>query len=163
MAWRRSGDKPLSEAMMVSLPTYICVTRPQWVNTEELKGCSDKRNQSNKINIFKKVINIITSLQESVQCLILHITKTLGSKSNWCRPEGLCYLGRDMYMYITTLCLKKLWQLLVQHQQQTVIILFDIISTKSCSFSIFNEQTYAKLAIDILHRILVHFRVLYIQ
>ena len=32
MAWRRSGDKPLYEAMMVSLLTHICVTRPQWVN-----------------------------------------------------------------------------------------------------------------------------------
>ena len=32
MAWCRSGDKPLSEPMMVSLPTHICVTRPQWVN-----------------------------------------------------------------------------------------------------------------------------------
>ena len=32
MAWRRSGDKPLSEPMMVSLPTHICATRPQWVN-----------------------------------------------------------------------------------------------------------------------------------
>ena len=31
MAWRRSGDKPLSEPMMVSLPTHIWVTRPQWV------------------------------------------------------------------------------------------------------------------------------------
>ena len=31
MAWRRPGDKPLSEPMMVSLPTHICVTRPQWV------------------------------------------------------------------------------------------------------------------------------------
>ena len=29
MAWRRPGDKPLSEPMMVSLPTHICVTRPQ--------------------------------------------------------------------------------------------------------------------------------------
>ena len=29
MAWRRSGDKPLSEPMMVSLPTHICATRPQ--------------------------------------------------------------------------------------------------------------------------------------
>ena len=27
MAWRRPGDKPLSEPLMVS----ICVTRPQWV------------------------------------------------------------------------------------------------------------------------------------
>ena len=32
MAWRRSGDKPLSEPMLVSLLTHICVTRPQWVN-----------------------------------------------------------------------------------------------------------------------------------
>ena len=31
MAWRRPGDKPLSELMMVSLLTHICVTRPQWV------------------------------------------------------------------------------------------------------------------------------------
>ena len=32
MAWRRPGDKPLSEAMIVSLLTHICVARPQWVN-----------------------------------------------------------------------------------------------------------------------------------
>ena len=33
MAWRRPGDKPLSEPMMVNLLTHICVTRPQWVNS----------------------------------------------------------------------------------------------------------------------------------
>ena len=32
MAWRRPGDKPLSEPLMVCIPTHICVTRPQWVN-----------------------------------------------------------------------------------------------------------------------------------
>ena len=31
MALRRLGDKPLSEPMMVRLPTHICVTRPHWV------------------------------------------------------------------------------------------------------------------------------------
>ena len=31
MAWRQPGNKPLSEQMMVSLPTHICVARPQWV------------------------------------------------------------------------------------------------------------------------------------
>ena len=36
MAWRRPGDKPLSESMMVSLPTHICITRPQWVNLDSL-------------------------------------------------------------------------------------------------------------------------------
>ena len=35
MAWRRPGDKPLSEPMMVKLPTHICVTGPQWVNTNK--------------------------------------------------------------------------------------------------------------------------------
>ena len=33
MAWRRIGDKPLCEPMMVNLLTHICVTRPQWVKT----------------------------------------------------------------------------------------------------------------------------------
>ena len=36
MAWHRPGDKPLSEAMMVSLLTHICVARPQWVNSQRL-------------------------------------------------------------------------------------------------------------------------------
>ena len=31
MAWRRPNNKPLSEPMMVRLPTHICVARPQWV------------------------------------------------------------------------------------------------------------------------------------
>ena len=34
MAWRRPGDKPLSEPVMVSLLTHICITRPQWVNND---------------------------------------------------------------------------------------------------------------------------------
>ena len=38
MAWRRPGVKPLSEPMMVSLPTHICVTRPQWV--KDVNPCS---------------------------------------------------------------------------------------------------------------------------
>ena len=29
MAWRRPGDKPLSEPMIVNLLTHICVTQPQ--------------------------------------------------------------------------------------------------------------------------------------
>ena len=31
IARRQPGDKPLSEPMMVSLWTHICVTRPQWI------------------------------------------------------------------------------------------------------------------------------------
>ena len=37
MAWRRPGDKPLSEPRMENLLTHICVTRPQWVNTLQME------------------------------------------------------------------------------------------------------------------------------
>ena len=49
MAWRRPGDKPLSEPMMVRSLTHICVTRPQWVNSKPCIAdllCSD----ASKIN-----------------------------------------------------------------------------------------------------------------
>ena len=36
MAWHRPGDKPLSEPMMITLLTHICVTRPQWVKMQSL-------------------------------------------------------------------------------------------------------------------------------
>ena len=34
MAWRRPGDKPLSEPTIACSSKHICVTRPQWVNME---------------------------------------------------------------------------------------------------------------------------------
>ena len=36
MAWRRPGNKPLSELMVVSLLTHICVAQPQWVNKNHI-------------------------------------------------------------------------------------------------------------------------------
>ena len=39
MAWRRPGDKPLSEPVMVSLLTHICVIRPQWVKQNKKITC----------------------------------------------------------------------------------------------------------------------------
>ena len=34
LAWRRLGDKPLSEPMMIILLTHIYVTGPQWVKAK---------------------------------------------------------------------------------------------------------------------------------
>ena len=42
MAWRRSGDKSLSEPVVVRLPTHIFVTRPQWVS----RAMSTHRNEA---------------------------------------------------------------------------------------------------------------------
>ena len=35
MACRLIGAKPLSEPMIIRLPTHICITRPQWVNNDQ--------------------------------------------------------------------------------------------------------------------------------
>ena len=47
MACRRPGDKPLSEPVMVSLLTYICVTRSQGVNYSNLNDHSSGSNNHN--------------------------------------------------------------------------------------------------------------------
>ena len=60
MAWRRRGDKPLSEPMMVSLLTHICVTRPQWVNlSREILNKIKQYFYSNDIlnSFFYKIIS----------------------------------------------------------------------------------------------------------
>ena len=46
MAWRRPGDKPLSEPVMVSLLTHIRVTRPQWVNIPALVTLKFSKHES---------------------------------------------------------------------------------------------------------------------
>ena len=48
MAWRWPGDKPLSEPMMVSLLTHICVTRPQRVNRTLSMKCRGGQKQDRR-------------------------------------------------------------------------------------------------------------------
>ena len=52
MAWRLPGDKPLSEPMMVRLPTHICVTRPQWVKVRLYYGTGVSRKVIHKTNLY---------------------------------------------------------------------------------------------------------------
>ena len=61
MAWRRSGDKPLSEAMVVSLLTYVCGTRPQWVNTLHTAVLSEDIDIYSQFISFLVVTSQITS------------------------------------------------------------------------------------------------------
>ena len=77
MAWRRPGDKPLSKAMMVRLPTHICVTQPQWVKQNLMDG-----NPAHTWNHFlvitapthlltvpgHQIVVISTLTQETVTC-----------------------------------------------------------------------------------------------
>ena len=54
MAWRRPGDKLLSEPMMVRLPAHICVTRPQWVDHDPLHKCGGAAMIASSVMIFDK-------------------------------------------------------------------------------------------------------------
>ena len=62
MAWRRPGHKLLSEPMMVSLPTHICVTQPQWV-----KYLSDDMHSVSNIRVYHKTF--VTTYYEYLTCL----------------------------------------------------------------------------------------------
>ena len=75
MAWRRSGDKPLSEPMMVSLLTHICVTRPQWVNKPTI--CVHRLAFHFDVHDFIFIFHCLPIYQWSC---VLSLKKT----QNWC-------------------------------------------------------------------------------
>ena len=85
MTWRRIGDKPLSEPMMVNLLTHICVTRLQWVN---LFG-SETRMYEFIYDSASATIGLAPHVTSFSITLVLTIWKYTGS----CFPRGQesCY------------------------------------------------------------------------
>ena len=82
MAWRSTGDKPLSETMMVSLPTHICVTRPQWVKSKQCtSGIIYCVLCTNNIFIVTIFMEIFTNLYEPSSITTSHTY----SRVNQCR------------------------------------------------------------------------------
>ena len=70
MAWRRPGDKPLSEPMMVSLLTHICVTRPQWVKSLFLQEVADFTREHCQ-NVFIDITSIcLYKYQRSISYIV---------------------------------------------------------------------------------------------
>ena len=74
MAWRRAGDKPLSEPMMVSLPTHICVTRPQRVKVELVESAYVDLNQMipfyiTRSRIYRIYQNIFSSQTKNIAAI----------------------------------------------------------------------------------------------
>ena len=71
MAWRRPGDKPLSEPMMVSLLTHICVTRPRCV-----KPFRSEHNEGHfakvtiKSNLFTESVFILIQISQVFVCFL---------------------------------------------------------------------------------------------
>ena len=87
MAWRRSGDKPLSEPMMVNLPTHICVTRPQWV---KLIGLLSLHTSSVVVTLCNgetyavfHTLLILPSLMDEFQRQTTGLAKTIREDLGW--------------------------------------------------------------------------------
>ena len=92
MAWWRPGDKPLSEPMVGNLLTYICVTRPQWVQSE--------------FDILGRIIwclNAICSVNsETGVCLISFRCIEMKYWSSDCGFDPVCKMQEDkMYRHYT--------------------------------------------------------------
>ena len=111
MAWRQSGDKPLSEPMMVSLLTHICVTRPQWV----------------KLSTWCYDLVMVATLLEILILLYFFVAVIYHSLDLWCWTwandihNSLTHWGR-----VTHICVSKLTIIgsdngLASGQRQTII------------------------------------------
>ena len=72
MAWRRTGDKPLSEPMIVQFGDayIICVTRPQWVK-------ASKRAATTVLIVVIRHPHIVFQILQFIPSLIQSPTKTV--------------------------------------------------------------------------------------
>ena len=73
LAWCRPGDKPLSDAMMVSLPTHLCDTRPQWaIEGNTYKYADGDLFSSGILAYFQGSLTIQTNINTNSQSNISH-------------------------------------------------------------------------------------------
>ena len=97
MAWRRPGDKPISEPIMVSLLTHICVTRPQWVK-QHASYCS-KWLSWYPFKLTHNNMSTRTNCQGHTSSFVLWDTyKNKWNNTNW-------------YLWLAYKCGVNLWQL----------------------------------------------------
>ena len=102
MAWCRSGDKPLSEPMMVRLLTHICVPLSQWV-----KGTATWKEWSfffaNRCirYIFKITRSLAKPSISSYSCYII-LAYPLDSNNQHQTHQGMCRMFNNFQMH----CLK---------------------------------------------------------
>ena len=105
MAWRRSGDKPLSKPMMGRLLTHICVTRPQWVKgqvcgpatsiskwfTLTIQGCCAIDQSHKSFNASDKYPTMHHFVTETFVHIVVTKWCIVGYRTGDC---GICATGR---------------------------------------------------------------------
>ena len=96
MAWRRSGDKPLSELMMIRLTTHIWVTRPQWGNS-----LAPGRSEYDSKNVIFNLVLLIDIFRSSHNHALRWMPQELPDDNSilvrvmaWCREATSHYLSQ---------------------------------------------------------------------
>ena len=98
MAWRRPGDKPLSEPIMVSLLTHICVIRPQWVNSNSCCPFMyyDFSYMCDTVNTGLTNMSVVDCWQSPVEreylCFVVHFRHCLLPTSGETVSDGECHV-----------------------------------------------------------------------
>ena len=92
MAWRRPGDKPLSELMIISLPTHICVTRPQWVKWAEGQSNECPCCQWHGIEEYRSINDTMWPSQGSYYNTIKGTWRWI----NYYEISGMCLVTRSI-------------------------------------------------------------------
>ena len=88
MAWRRPGAKPLSDPMMISLLTHICVTRPQWMNG--LKQCWSSPLMHIYVTRPRSISPARCRSSNLKKCLLHRLFMHRSKKTSKLRVTGLC-------------------------------------------------------------------------
>ena len=93
MAWRRPGDKPLSEPMMVSLLMHICVTQPQWVKIGKQHPITGSRRWAMGCTLW---------IAWCTSCMLMAWFHALPGQQAW---DSYCGISRLLFQYIDAVLL----------------------------------------------------------
>ena len=102
MAWRRPGDKPLSEPMMVNLLTHIGVTRPQWAkwvamqqsgHTQGVLECT--KNSQKYFSLSVIMINVVKVNSKAV--ILALVEAHVSFLDMWCHKETQIWVNIRSY------------------------------------------------------------------
>ena len=74
MAWRRPGDKPLSEPMMFSLLMHVCVTQLQWVNTSTGYNIALELELGWRLTLETRILSVLTQWGGVTHICVIKLT-----------------------------------------------------------------------------------------
>ena len=95
MAWRRPGDKPSSEPMIVRSLTHICVTRPQWVKLSEVNlSCGD---------IF--IVIKVSTQQGAIWLIVWAFVQTHCKVNPFPQQNKMCFTGNPLVDFDYNACI----------------------------------------------------------